>query len=416
MTGYRGDEPEELLAEGRPLPRWVRPAGVALAVLLGGYLAVHALSGDGTHHSAALAPSLPISHSPQIAPPLFRQPGGPHVLPAWPTARGACGDQPQLALVSGQQRAQDTGLTVLVGGARVWRVQVDTSSRTPVGTPLLGRDEYVSELAGSTAVAYQCRTSRTRTLTLGGQTPAVSLRSVDVYQDGRRTYVVRAATSRHPHPLLITRGQPSVQLPRRFVVVGVTDGIVAGTASVQGRSVGMLLEADTGRVRTRLSSGQPIAAGGGQVISEVGCDPTFPAPCTLRSTPVSGGATRSFPLPQVPSAVPGVVSPDGRDFAFSLERAHPDRRYSMGYPLPPADIAWLHLDSGRIDVVPGIELPGKVGLALAFAPRSDWLVAALDEGRGTRLLAWRPGLTHPEEAAPIAATSIYRAGLEVTRG
>jgi len=48
MTGDRGEEPEELLAAGRPLPRWVRPAGAVLAVVIGGYLAVHALSGGGT--------------------------------------------------------------------------------------------------------------------------------------------------------------------------------------------------------------------------------------------------------------------------------------------------------------------------------------------------------------------------------
>ena len=88
----------------------------------------------------------------------------------------------------------------------------------------------------------------------------------------------------------------------------------------------------------------------------------------------------------------------------------------MGYPLPPTDIAWLHLDTGRLDVVPGIELPGKVGLSLAFAPHSDWLVAALDAGRDTRLLAWRPGLAHPEETAPLTGPAPSRAGLEVTRG
>src|SRR5690348_4094145 len=137
MSGDRGEEPEELLAAGRPLPRWVRPAGVALAVAVGGYLAVHALSGDRPAKNAALptsgATSPAASHSAQIAPPLFRQPGGPHMLPAWPTARGACGNDPQLALVSGQQRAHGTGLTVLVGGTRVWRVDVDSGTRTPVG-------------------------------------------------------------------------------------------------------------------------------------------------------------------------------------------------------------------------------------------------------------------------------------------
>jgi hypothetical protein len=411
----RGDEPEELLAAGRPLPQWARPAGAALVVLVGGYLAVHAISGDATHKAAALPTAASASHSSQIAPPLFRQPGGPRMLPAWPTARGACGDRPQLALVSGQQPARGTGLTVLVSGAGVRRVTLDTGARTTVHTPLPALGAYVDQLAGSTGVGYPCLPSQARVFTLGTRTSVTSPSgSVDLYQDGRRTYLVRDASS--GHPVLTTPGRPSVRLPRHFDVVGVTHGVVAGSASVLGHYVGMLLDAATGRLRMRLSQGQPVAAGGGQVISLQGCDVSRLAACTLRRTAVSGGATRSYTLPRPPAGLHGVLSPDGREFAFLLERAHQDRRYSMGYPLPPSDIAWLHLDTGRVDVVPGVELPGKVGLALAFAPHSDWLVAALDGGRRTRLLAWHPGLVHPEEATPIVAPTTYSPGLEVTRG
>jgi hypothetical protein len=61
------------------------------------------------------------------------------------------------------------------------------------------------------------------------------------------------------------------------------------------------------------------------------------------------------------------------------------------------DIAIMHLDTGRLSIVPGIELPTKSQPGLAFAGRGDWLVIALDAGPRTRLLAWRPGLRHPYE-------------------
>ncbi len=416
------NEPEELLNGGRPLPRWVRVAGGVLVVAVVGVLAVRALDRGGSgSHPAALPAShttTPASHSPQIAPPLFRQPGGPRILPPWPTAQGACDDQPQVPLVFGQQRAHGTGLKVLLGGrSLIWRVDLDTGARSPLPFPALGPNNYVVQISGSTAVVYNCHTSRTSALAFGANTPAVSNGgTVDVYQDGRRTYVVRESSARHPRPLLSTPGRPSVQLPPHFTVAGVTHGVVSGSALLGGEYVGMLLDADTGRITNRLIRGQPVAAGGGVVISQAACDVTRNRPCTLRSARVSDGETHSYRIPRSPNPVPGVLSPDGREYAFLIERSHLDRHYSSGYPIPPADIAWLHLDTGRLDVVPGIELPGKVGLSMAFAPHDDWLVVALDQGSATRLLAWRPGLAKVQEAEPIVAPATADPGLAVITG
>ena len=71
-----------------------------------------------------------------------------------------------------------------------------------------------------------------------------------------------------------------------------------------------------------------------------------------------------------------------------------------GHPLPPLDIATLQLDTGRLEIVPGIELPAKSQPALAFS-KEGWLVIALDAGSRTRLLAWHPGLRHAYETAAL---------------
>jgi hypothetical protein len=61
----------------------------------------------------------------------------------------------------------------------------------------------------------------------------------------------------------------------------------------------------------------------------------------------------------------------------------------------------MQLDTGRLSIVPGIELPAKSQPGLAFAGRGNWLVIALDAGSRTRLLTWRPGLRQPYETNPL---------------
>jgi hypothetical protein len=61
-----------------------------------------------------------------------------------------------------------------------------------------------------------------------------------------------------------------------------------------------------------------------------------------------------------------VFSPGGTKAAFQLTRASQDPRLTTGWPYPPADVVILHLHTGRLDIVPGLELPPMTWAELAF--------------------------------------------------
>jgi hypothetical protein len=71
----------------------------------------------------------------------------------------------------------------------------------------------------------------------------------------------------------------------------------------------------------------------------------------------------------------------------------------MGHPGNPNEIVTVDLVSGAVHPVPGVLLWPKSAPGLAFSADSRWLVIALDEGTGVRLLLWRPGLGRPQESA-----------------
>ena len=131
------------------------------------------------------------------------------------------------------------------------------------------------------------------------------------------------------------------------------------------------------------------------------CDPSSSKAYTVHRRPVAGGAPASYRLPRPAGYATGVISADGRLLAFTLERAASDPRYQQERPIPPVDIVILHLDTGALEVVPGVEIPAKTGPGLAFSADGRWLVKALDSGTRTRLLTWRHGLPRPYESRAI---------------
>jgi len=71
-------------------------------------------------------------------------------------------------------------------------------------------------------------------------------------------------------------------------------------------------------------------------------------------------------------------------------------------PVPPSDIAVLHLDTGRLEIVPGLELAPKTGAGLAFAADGSWVFVTVSDGDHTHLLGWHSGLGAPQSVARLS--------------
>jgi hypothetical protein len=160
-----------------------------------------------------------------------------------------------------------------------------------------------------------------------------------------------------------------------------------------------LVDPHTGALVRRLGRGSPLgAAAGVALVSLPGCGaPPANPRCTLESVSLTTGRpTARFELPagRVPVS-DAVFSPGGTVAAFQLARARRDTRFTTGRPLPPADVAVLQLNTGRLDIVPGLELPPGTGAGLAFDTTGSWLLATVSEGDHGELLAWRHGMAGP---------------------
>jgi hypothetical protein len=55
----------------------------------------------------------------------------------------------------------------------------------------------------------------------------------------------------------------------------------------------------------------------------------------------------------------------------------------------------LHLHTGSLDIVPGLELPPLTRAGLAFDATGRWLLTTVSEGRRGQLLTWRQGMPGP---------------------
>jgi hypothetical protein len=420
--GLVGDEEELLEPGGSRLPGWIWLAALAVAVLAVAALITIRVWPRSTHRPAA-GPPAKASRPSAVSP---TTPETRKTTPPWPTAPGACNSSVDLPLVSSTPRHSHTGITVLLGGNQLRTVDFDSGRATAISQTRLRHGEYVVDFRTASqtyAVLMKCEAAAARILRIGadGTISDVALPgSVDaVLADDANAWGVvppsPPTANNTPAYLIPLDGGRQVRLPTNFYPLASASGVIVG--STGGTGALLLVDAATGHVRGNLGEGQPVAVGDGIVLWTIGCDPSSNKPCTLHRRSVAGGTTSSYRLPRPPGFASGLLSPNGRQVAFVLERAEQDPRYDIGNPIPPTDIVILHLDTGRLEIVPGIEAPATMSPSLAFSADGRWLLIALDAGSKTRLLAWRSGLAYPYEttriadqglgAAPIAALPLH---------
>ena len=167
-----------------------------------------------------------------------------------------------------------------------------------------------------------------------------------------------------------------------------------------------MVDVVTGAVVRTLVDGYPVGAQGRSLIVQslsCGGSGATTQTCTLeRFDLATGKLTRGYRLPagRIPTSG-AVFSPDGQLVAFLLTRVGPDPRFDTGHPAPPSDVAILHLDTGRVAIVPNLELAPKTSAGLAFDASGNSLLATVNEGDHGELLVWQEGML-----APAVVTSV----------
>jgi hypothetical protein len=385
--------------------------GLAAATVV----AVRAWSGSGSLPRAA--PSTP----PNLDT-LGAQPGAsssPFKLkPAWPTAPGACGTDVPLPILASAPVAERTGIRLLLGGARLRVVDFDSGRASPLPGARLRSGESVDQfdpgsityaVAGPGGCRGQGQSHVLRIDASGHNTTVASLGVAEwLLTDGEHAWIARNPTGvRHRRGALARLGGgASVRLPPWVYPFAIVGGVlVAQRQDGQDCPCSLVLvNAATGHVHTDLGPrASLVAAGAGLLVWTQGCDPTTDKPCQLDARSVIGGATRTYRLPR--PTFGGILRQDGKQVALLLERDRQDPRYESDHPAPPSGIAILNLDTGHLDIAPGIEVPAKTSPSMTFTADGRWLAIAFDAGRKVRLLAWHPGLARPYESAPVAAAS-----------
>jgi len=330
--------------------------------------------------------------------------------PQWPQALGACGERALLPIVSAVPLREKTGLQLIVGD-QLRTVDVDSGKVEPVAGFTLAPDEVISQLATEGSDTYaliaRCRPTDTgRVIRIGPRGVPRTVASGHIHAlltGGSHVWAVSVTSSNNRavsvDPL---NGEPPLTLPVDFYPAGAYGDLLAGSQDAPPDSAPsqllVLLDPKTRTVRSTLGRGGPIVVGAGLTLwSDASCQARGPCPVYERDLASGRTSSHYYPLPADFYFSNGVISKDRRLLAFQLPRTTPDPRFTGDHPRPPADIAVLQLDTGALDVVPGIELRAESSVGLAFSADGRWLVVALNEGTHTRLLVWRHGLAHPME-------------------
>lgn len=407
----------DVLAHGPDRPsrrrRWVIPAGVVAAVAAVAFVV--------TRPDSAPPPSSAAPDGPQTSAPTASPRSSPSATPTdlqpWPSAAGACGSDASLPLLSVAPLRATTGLTVLVGGAGLRLVDVDTGAVRLLIAGGTGRGGQVTELAASPARVHAVRVRCEELMAPAGTVLTLNPRRltvttalagrVDALLSGPDTawgFTYPTDPAIEPMVLRPLDGAMPVSLPAGFEAAAATRQDFLGSVIRNGEQpadggfdIAAVSRADPTDLR-RIGRGYVVAATDRFGLTYRDCEPASTCALIWTRTRV-GAAARTFPLPAGRALTSEVVlSANGRYAAFQLSRPDPDPRYDPGHPGGPSDLAVQDLRTGTLSVVPGVELAPKAAAGLAFSRDGRWLLIALNEGRRARLLVWRPGLDRPMES------------------
>lgn len=311
---------------------------------------------------------------------------------------------------------------VLVAVIGVVNHQRGKPSAAPIPSP--ATTASVPSAVGSSSAMARGRPWPTATSGCGGQAflPLVSSVAAGHFDGllagGRHPWAYQfLAGDNAPERLDPLNGSARVTLPAGFGVVGAYQDLIVGyqappagsDANTSGPLV--ILDPATGRVHATVGPGSAAATvSAGLILWTDGACTAFRR-CVVHRYDLAIGrrSSRDYHLGLSADANLGygLISPDQRLLAFQLHRAAPDPRFDPGHPGTPSDIAVLHLDTGQLETVPGIELWAKASPGLVFSPDSRWLIIGLDEGTRTSLLLWHPGLSHPVATVEIPGLTLY---------
>jgi hypothetical protein len=381
-------------------PKWVwAVAGIAVVAVLAGVIVARA----GAHHTAASspAPSPMGAASPTLA------------GPPWPSAAGACQSAVELPQIRLSRRPVHLHARLLIGGVGLREITIGGA----VSAPLPGLPRYnrlVTNVVAGPGAAYAfdmpcvSSTAYARIYRIGaGGVDRLRVSADTLIGGPHNTWAVSYRSGG-----VLTRVLGPLAGSRVVRFRSSTDPIAdtaAGLVAVPYRPLAgqrhavELVSPNTGTVLRRIGDGFPMgAADHVLLVSLHGCTAS-PAPrsCTLKSFDLNTGrpiTTIKLPPGRMPTGgdlSSPVFSPDGTLAAFQLARAGRDTRYAAAPLGPPSDVAVLSLRSGKLDVVPGLELPPGTWAGLAFDPTGRWLLATVSEGGHGDLLAWRPGMPGP---------------------
>ena len=385
-------------------PRWVWVvAGVAVVAVLAGVVVAR----TGTRHAAVSSPS----RSPRAAAslvPRSRTPAEPAAR--WPSAAAACGSTVELPQIHLARQHADIHGRVLVGGTGLRQVALGGAVSGPLrGLP--GPGWLVTSVVAGPGAAYAfdvpCFSSSAHVRVyriVAGAAHRLPITADALLGSPHHAWAV---TYRAQHTVLTPpAGGRAVSFKSNISAVADTAAglVLAAYHDSAGRPDTVeLVDPKTGAVLRRLGGGSAMgAAGHVLLVSRHACAwPPAYGTCTLESIDLTTGrpiATAELPAGRIPvwGDVPSpVFNPGGTLAAFQLARARPDSRFAAAAPGPPSDVAVLHLRTGRLDIVPGLELPPRTWAGLAFDATGSWLLATVGEGHRGELLAWRQGMPGP---------------------